>query len=392
MRPNDRLYNRQWALRRIRVERAWDRVRNIRRRVIIAIIDTGVDINHPDLAGKTLPGRNYIDGPNMQDPVGHGTFIAGAAAAATNNRRGIAGVSFNTALILPVRITDDNENIQNNAILARAIDFARRQGARVINISGTTAQAVFDLGVQQAIDRAWNENIVIIAMAGNKGNQQIQYPAGYNHVLAVSGVNRNGGKLDISNFGVDIGIASPGENILSTTPVDPPAQGWQVGYDVGSGTSVAAGMVSGLAAMLIAANPRLTNEQIIRIIQRTAQSVDAGGRRSRRTTAGRGWNPIFGYGLINAEKAMRAAVSPGRHTRGRTGQRGSFYGRVVNPGPAGSIVQARQNGRIISEYTTLADGIFRLSNLAPGIYTILIDGFRQGSFRIRRGSDTFLQL
>lgn len=413
MRPNDPLYSSQRGLRRVNPEHAWDRVRRLQQRVTIAFLDTGIDTTHPDLADKIVPGRNFVNpiipNNNVTDIDGHGTKIAGAAAAVTNNGIGMAGISFNTASIMPIKVLENFEDNVTPASLIAGIRFAVNNGAQVINMSTFLINYGYNQAVQTEIDRAWNRGLVLVAAAGNDGTTQVYYPAGYNHVLAVSAINNNDQKLDSSNFGVDIGIASPGENVLSAAPGG--------GYDdQGSGTSVATAFVSGLAAMLIAANPRLTNQQVVEIIQRSAEVLDLGGRtrgrspgRSRgRSRGSMGWSPIFGYGLINASNAMKLATT-GHRRRSRTGQLGSLYGQVINRrrNPvAGARVIAEQ-GDIRSEYVTNdivpiigrlgrvrrydSNGMFRLSNLPPGNYNITVDGV-QVVADVVGGADTFLTI
>lgn len=318
--PNDPLFPTQWGLFRINAPGGWDFVRGLGPRVTIAVLDTGV-VPHEDLpiGYKLLPnGVSFVPGVNAftdNTGTGHGTLIAGNAAAATNNLLGIAGTSFNAANILSIKVTDVAHDQVAPDIIASAINAAVRLGARVINMSITQAppfRYTFVPAVQRAIDRAWRAGCVLTAMAGNDGIGRVAYPAAYNRVIAVSGTTQQDTLIGISNFGPQIDVAAPGENIVGLEEGD--------GYGGGNtGTSVATSFVSGLAAMLFAVNPRLTNADVERIIEATAEQPGRIGRTTgRRLSSGLStgrlrrrpprWNQRFGFGIINVVRAMRIAA------------------------------------------------------------------------------------
>jgi thermitase len=324
--PNDPLYlrspqfpnspNGQWGLRRIDPERGWQSVVNLPRPVVtIAMIDSGVN-PHQDLIGKVLFNSAYnaitnTFGPtaDVADRLDHGTYTAGNAAARTNNLLGIAGTSFNSAFVLPIKVVVDG-NTQEQvapADLARAIDFAWRSGARVINMSVTQGDPnfaapvnpryVFFPEVQAAINRAWNAGAVLVAMAGNDGEMperagQVAFPAAYNFVIAVSAIDEQNNRLSFSNFGPRTTVAAPGNNILATSGSS------NTEYRIDSGTSIATSFVGGLAAMLFAVNPQLTNSDVVQIIAFTAQQPRAGLPR---------FTNDFGFGVINVSRAIEIA-------------------------------------------------------------------------------------
>ncbi|PGT18969.1 S8 family serine peptidase [Bacillus cereus] len=390
---NDGLQN-QWGLRRVNPEKAWDRARNIQGSVTVAILDSGIDPNHPDLAAKIVSPTNFTNNnPNdFIDQHGHGTHVAGIAAGITNNRTGIAGMSFNTANIMPVRVLDAN-NLGRITWFIAGVLYATNNGANVINMS--LGGAFYSNTFQLAINFAWQQGIIIVAAAGNRGNDQVQYPAGYNFVLAVSATNQANDRASFSSWGMNVGIAAPGTAILSTTPTYNTGNNL-LNYDALAGTSMATPFVSGLAAMIFAIYPQLSNQEVIQIIQRAANPIDATIKE---------WNTFFGYGLLDASNAAKRTfgksinrLTTGSRTTGRgpkgkrsSGEKlrtrlGSFYGQVVNQlgiPIAEARISARRQGSVASEYLTRTnvpidlgilgtDGMFRLQNLPPGTYGLFV--------------------
>lgn len=402
--PNDPFYStkvqtsegliRQQGLRQINPQPAWNLVRKARPGIKIAVIDSGIDPGHPDLAGKIIDPINFSsnDPDDYIDRIGHGTWTAGIAAAITNNKTGVAGTSFNTASIIPIKIGD--EFITLFAVI-NAIIYAVQKGARVINMSFGFEN--YSLGLQEALDLAWNNGVVNIASAGNNGSEQVQYPAGNNYVLAVSATDRLNNIAVFSSWGVDIGVASPGLAILSTVP------GYSVpffqfpNYDAGSGTSASAPFVSGLAALLLSLKPSLNNQEVVSIIQQGAQ-VHAHGSDNKLPRA---WSPFCGYGLLNAGNAAKVLRGVKR-VRGR----GSFYGQLISQQSGlpigGAAVSAQINGETKGLYVTktnvptlvplATDGMFRLMNLPRGQYTILVDSQPIKTAQIIPSADRFLRL
>lgn len=283
----------QWGLRRTNPEGAWDQAVNLTSTQIIAILDTGIDPNHPDLASKIFMPRNFTtsDPNDYIDRGNHGTHVAGIAAAVTNNLTGIAGMSFNTARIMPLKVLGDNGDGLNSWII-EAILFAVNNGARVINMS--LGGAPYDQAFQDAITFAWERGCVIVASTGNRGHEQIQYPAGYNFVLAVSATNEQNNRASFANWGSHVGITAPGTAILSTTPTYPAPDSLQ-NYDTFNGTSQSTPFVSGLAAMLFAIYPNLTNQGVVQLMQRGANMINSDTKE---------WTSFFGYGLLDATNAV----------------------------------------------------------------------------------------
>ena len=271
--------------------------------VIIAILDTGADFNHPDLDGKLLSnGYDFInDDPDPIDDEGHGTLVAGIAAAETNNGVGIAGVAWDCR-ILPIKIVD-NTGWTDDATIIAGINWAILNGADVINLSvGGAFASQFE---QDAIRAAYINDIVVVAAAGNDG-VATNYPAAYPECMAVAATNSRDERVTFvntatdpvpweSNFGPEIDVAAPGDWVLSLYPTSlttPPF----LPYSWASGTSLSTPHVSGLAALIKSIKPDLSAEDIMNIIRYTADDVNSA------TLEGRDDN--LGYGRMNMERAL----------------------------------------------------------------------------------------
>jgi subtilisin family serine protease len=262
---------------------------------IIAIVDTGVDRTHPDLASKVLPGWNFVSGnSDASDDFGHGTHVAGIAAAVSNNVTGVAGIAWQNP-ILPVKVLDSQGSGTYDAI-ANGIIYAADRGASVINLSlggfyGSTT-------LSQACQYAYQKGCVLVAAAGNNDSTLIQYPAAYPTVIAVGATDQDDGKAWFSNYGRQLSVTAPGVDILSTTPMAPVTlntlYGYATQYDSLSGTSMACPHVAGVAGLLLSVNPNLGPDNVRHLLQRTA--LDLGEL---------GWDELFGYGRIQADAAVR---------------------------------------------------------------------------------------
>ncbi|MBT2756780.1 peptidase S8 [Mesobacillus foraminis] len=277
--PNDTYFPYQYGPQKIQAPAAWD-VTQSDRSVKIAIVDTGVQLNHPDLANKLLAGYDFVNQDNVPDDGnGHGTHVAGIAAAVTNNSRGIAGVA-PLASIMPVRVLD-NSGSGTLSNIANGIIFAANQGAHVINLSLGSTQGAITL--QNAIDYAWNKGAVLVAAAGNSGVNTPNYPAYYNNVIAVASTDPDDRKSPFSNYGRWVEVAAPGTDILSTYTGSY--------YAYLSGTSMASPHVAGLAALL--ADQGKTNTQIRNVIQNTSDPIPGTGT-------------YWTYGRVNASRAVQS--------------------------------------------------------------------------------------
>lgn len=253
----DPLRPQQWAHDVLNVSTAWKDADG--NGVTVAVVDTGVQGNHPDLSGKVLPGRDFVDNDsNAMDENGHGTHVAGIVAASSNNRIGIAGMT-RRAKILPVRVLDANGDGDTGAVAA-GIAWAVNHGANVINLSLAGTES--DDAMRTAIAYAVSKNVVVVAAAGNSGcsNDGLSdeslpaiYPAAYPDVIAVASIDRNQAVSSFSSCGSWVDVAAPGDGIISTM-IPSPAPGLgcgTTGYCVMAGTSMAAPHAAAVAAFAI---------------------------------------------------------------------------------------------------------------------------------------------
>jgi thermitase len=263
--------------------------------IVIAIVDTGVDDTHPDLASKIVGEYSYV-GRSAKDGFGHGTHCAGIAAAATNNDVGIAGMCPNCG-ILSVKVLNDQGSGYMSDV-ASGITYAASHGARVISLSlGGSGRSET---LHSALDYAIANNALPVCAMGNNGSSLNTPEPGYWHdCLSVIATDQNGAKASFSNYGIKADVAAPGVAILSTMPTYPvtltSTYGYRTNYDALSGTSMATPMVAGIAGLVLSANPSLTPTQVAGIIM--ASSGD-----------GVSWNPSLAFGVVNAYQAVSSAT------------------------------------------------------------------------------------
>lgn len=286
--PNDpaALNGTAWHLPKIQSPLAWNV--SAGSNVVVAVLDSGVNFQHPDLAGNLLPGYDFVwDDNDPSDDFGHGTAVAGAVAAVGNNGIGSAGVAYGSK-ILPVKVMDSLGFASYSAI-ADGIRYAVDRGARIINLSiaGSSPSST----LQGAIDYAWRSNVVVVAAAGNYANSTPQYPAACAHVLAVSATTSNDTLAAFSSFGPHLALAAPGENIFSTM------RSLSNPYGYGNGTSLASPIVAATAALVASANSKLSNDQIATVLEQTTDDLGAAG-----------FDNSFGFGRVNAQRAVDAAL------------------------------------------------------------------------------------
>ena len=291
--PDDAYFDQQWGLKAIMADEVWDVERgDTDNTVVVAVIDSGVDMDHPDLVGNLIfPGNDIWYGDSdPNDGYGHGTHVAGIIAAVTNNVIGVAGVSW-YAKILPVKVLDD-DGLGDDLKVAEGMEWAADNGARILNLS--LGSSDYSSPLQTAVDYARGKNCVVIAAAGNDGVSQANYPAACIGAIAVGATDELDNLASFSNYGTWISVVAPGVSIVSTYPNHAhtlyPATSNSA---VLQGTSMAAPFVSGVAALIIAGNPAITGPQIE---SRIIRGVDDLG------TVGKDY--LFGYGRINAIKAF----------------------------------------------------------------------------------------
>jgi thermitase len=279
---NDPDFSSEWHLPKINAPTAWGT--SLGTGVIIAILDTGVDGTHPDLAAQMVPGWNFYDNnSNTSDVYGHGTIVAGAAAAATNNGIGVASVA-GGARIMPMRISDPSGYAYWSTV-AQGITWAADHGARVGSLSyqGATASSTIISAAQYLRSKGG----VLVTASGNTGALDGTSPSPY--VMVVSATDQNDQRASWSSYGSFVDIAAPGVGILTTTRGG--------GYGSASGTSLATPIVAATAALVIAKRPDFAPSQVDSVLLATAVDLGAAGP-----------DIYFGYGRVNAAAAVQQAA------------------------------------------------------------------------------------
>lgn len=306
--PNDPFFEQQWALDAIHAQQAWDHCKGDPETTLLAVLDTGMPlqrgvISHPDFddSKRFVFGRNWIDGDDEpMDDNGHGSHVLGIAAAGTDNRTGVAGLLWRGSVF--VSKTTDSHG-QSSAVTLRqgvrqAIAAAKERKARlVINYS---ARGPRSHTKQAIIEEALAADAVVVTAAGNNAGQEIDYPAAYSvefpNVIAVGAVDQNLHGAAFSSAGHQMTVAAPGVDILSTLPnylVRANTEGFHLKYDLMSGTSMAAPLVSALACLILAKFPHFSAEEVRDRIVETVHKLPKE-------------NPYYvGKGLIDAEQALR---------------------------------------------------------------------------------------
>ncbi|MDF2630386.1 MAG: alkaline proteinase [Symbiobacteriaceae bacterium] len=281
--PNDPRLSSQWAWNKIQAPAAWD-VTQGSSSTVIAVVDTGVQRNHPDLDGKIVAGYDFVQNDAAPDDGnGHGTHVAGTAAAETGNATGGAGTCPGCS-IMPVRVLDNNGSGTLEAV-ANGIIWAADNGAHVINMSlgGPSGSPT----LQNAVDYAWNQGVFLACAAGNSNTSAASYPAYYSNCFAVASTTSSDARSSFSNYGNWVEVAAPGSSIYSTYLGS--------SYRTLDGTSMATPHVAGLAGLL--ASQGLTNAQIRDQIMATADKIAGTGT-------------YWTGGRINANAAVSGGTPP----------------------------------------------------------------------------------
>lgn len=281
---NDQYFSIAWHLPKIQTPSAWDVTKG--EGVTIAVLDTGVDGGHQDLVNQLLPGYNAADGSSTtSDVMGHGTAVAGTASAQTNNSVGVASIAWG-AKILPVRVTNDPTGAAYYSDIARGLNWAADHNADVANISfdGISNSA----SVTTAAQYMRGKGGVVIAAAGNSG-----IDPGFTdnpYIISVSATDSNDAKASWSNYGSFIDVAAPGVSIPTTKMGN--------AYSKWSGTSFSSPVTAGVAALIMAANPNLTPDEVEKVLKESADKI-----------AGTDFHPYFGNGRVNAAAAVQLALN-----------------------------------------------------------------------------------
>jgi len=316
--PNDTYYDQQWALQsdKLNTEDAWDTTEG--EGVIVAVLDSGIDLNHPDLKenifvnedeisnnGIDDDGNGYVDDVwgwdfadkdnAPDDMIGHGTHVSGIITATGNNSEGIIGVSPKSKL-MPLKIGGVDSFFVSDAI--EAIDYAVNNGAGIMNFSWSISENSQSL--EAAVNYAHSQGVVMVAAAGNDAGDAMSIsPANLENVITVAASDSNDNTWFISNKGAKIDVCAPGVNIISTVPstVDLSNNGTIVPvtdeYARASGTSMAAPQVTAIAALIKSVNPDFTPEEIRQVIRVSSDDISS-----------EGWDTESGYGRVNAFRAL----------------------------------------------------------------------------------------
>jgi len=312
---NDSLLSKQYSLTKINAAEAWD-ISKGDSSIIIGIVDTGVDWDHPDLAANIWINKNEIpdngidddnngyiddvrgwdfggltgipDNNPMEDGSYHGTHVAGIASAVTDNTIGVASIGFNCKIMAVKTAQDNLKNSAGQPYISygdEGIIYAVDNGARIINCSyGGSGYSALD---QEIINYALQNNVLIVAAAGNDNSSDAHYPSAYSGVLSVAATDANDKRASYSNYGVTVDVSAPGSSIYSTWQNDT--------YASLSGTSMASPLTAGLAGLVASVFPSYTPEQIAEQIRVNTDNID-----SKNTS----YVKLLGTGRINAYKAL----------------------------------------------------------------------------------------
>ncbi len=277
--PDDPFFAQKWDLQRMRVPQAWE-IEDGSSDVIVAVIDTGVDIDHPELVNRVMDGMDFVpggmgngaevDGDGIDnnfngytdENVGHGTHVAGIIGAEGYNGIGTVGVNLQVT-IMPLKVfpIDGDGGASTSAIIS-AIDYARTNGAQIINLS--LGSFYYSSSFRAAIIAAVDDGLNVVCAAGNSGVQDQFYPAAYDESIAVAAIQSSDVKSSFSNYGSWVDICSPGSSIYSTLYNDT--------YAYYSGTSMACPEVSGVLALIRACKPGFTGEEARQALQTGADA------------------------------------------------------------------------------------------------------------------------
>jgi parallel beta-helix repeat protein len=297
--PNDPEWPKQWGPAKIEAEYAWN-ITIGNPSVLVAVVDTGIDRSHPDLAANYVPlGYDWINNePNPVDDNGHGTHVAGIIAAVINNGIGIAGLA--QVRIMAEKVMDASGSGSTSDV-AHGIVHAVDQGAKIINLSlGSNVRSEL---LHEAVKYAHDHGALVVAAAGNDATNAKSYPAAYDEVVAVAATDQHDREASFSNWGDWIKLSAPGVGIYSTMPtyhVTLNDYGYAMNYDYLSGTSMACPCAVGVAALIWSEFPNMTRDQVWAQLQCCADDLGAPG-----------FDVYYGYGRINARRSVEQG--PAKH-------------------------------------------------------------------------------
>jgi len=338
MTVNDTYFGNAWHLPKIGVTTAWDSASSSG--PTIAILDSGVNGSHPDLGAQMVPGWNfYSNNADTSDVYGHGTKVAGSAAAAGNNALGVVGVSFRSK-IMPIRVTD-TAGYGYTSAMANGIRWAADNGAKVANLSFRNVAG--DSIIINAANYMRSKGGVVVAAGGNTGGQLVL--AASNAITAVAATNSADSRTSWSSWGDHIDVSAPGEGIWVTT--------MSGGYGAASGTSFASPVTAGVYALMMTANSSLTPAQLDAVLFSTAVDINAAG-----------FDVYTGYGRINAAAAVqKSKTTVASDTQAPSAAISAPTGGKVS-GTVPVDVSATDNIEVV-RVDLLVDGKVVLSDSAP---------------------------
>ncbi|MDO9493006.1 S8 family serine peptidase [Acetobacterium sp.] len=300
--PNDPDLSKAWQFERIGADETWNKVNNTET-VVVAVIDTGLNTQHPDIADNVITGYDYVEGTtDMVDLSGHGTLVSGCVAAVVNNGIGIAGiVGAANIKVAPYRVgglSDGDKNLDVGYICAALYDAAARSDVKVINMS--FGGYMVSSALRTAVENAANAGKVLVAAAGNEGSNanysgELAVPASYNNVISVGATDNTNKIAYFSQHNSLVDLCAPGYKVYSTNHDGT--------YEEASGTSFASPITAGACAVLMAADYTMTSTQVETLLKETALDFGANGR-----------DDYYGYGMIQLDAAM-AKVTPSNPLR-----------------------------------------------------------------------------
>lgn len=300
--PNDPDLSKAWQFERIGADETWNKVNNSET-VVVAVIDTGLNTQHPDIADNVITGYDYVEGTTeMVDLSGHGTLVSGCVAAVANNGIGIAGVVGAANIkVAPYRVgglSDDDKNLDVGYICAALYDAAGRSDVKVINMS--FGGYMVSAALRTAVENAANAGKVLVAAAGNEGSNanysgELAVPASYNNVISVGATDDTNKIAYFSQHNSLVDLCAPGQKIYSTNHDGE--------YEETSGTSFASPITAGACAVLMATDQTMTSTQVETLLKETALDFGTSGR-----------DDYYGYGMIQLDAAL-ARVTPSNPLR-----------------------------------------------------------------------------
>ncbi|MFF2498504.1 Ig-like domain-containing protein [Peribacillus sp. NPDC058075] len=285
--PNDPYFRYfQYHHKNIETERAWDKTRGTPN-VVVAVLDNGIDLNHPDLVNQLVSPYDAVSRTyNNLSEGEHGTHVAGIIGSSINNYLGGAGVAPSTS-IMPIDVFAGEYAYTSDVI--QGIYQAVAAGTDIINMS--LGSYYYSSSFDNAVQYAYQNGVVIVAAAGNDATTSPHYPSSFTNVISVGSTTSSDTRSYFSNYGSDIDLTAPGSSIYSTVPND--------SYGSMSGTSMASPVVAGVAALLLANEPSLTNDQVASRLYETADDIGNDGKDFN-----------FGFGRVNAKKALKIKDIP----------------------------------------------------------------------------------